>query len=146
MGSLLLLLLLVVPRGGGGGGGGAARACWMPLLKPMRMDPPTHLPPPQISATKEGVKFTTTGDVGTANITLRCVARRACCVDGGLLCDLCVLRLSQPEFKSIHHPPPISLLAVWPHAPKRTVLNGIPPTHTGTARRLRSQRSRPPLS
>lgn len=25
----------------------------------------------QISATKEGVKFTTSGDVGTANITLR---------------------------------------------------------------------------
>jgi proliferating cell nuclear antigen len=27
----------------------------------------------QINATKEGVKFTTTGDVGTANVTLRCV-------------------------------------------------------------------------
>jgi hypothetical protein len=27
-----------------------------------------------ISATKEGVKFSTSGDVGTANITVRCAA------------------------------------------------------------------------
>ena len=25
-----------------------------------------------VSATKEGIKFSTTGDIGTANITLRC--------------------------------------------------------------------------
>lgn len=31
-----------------------------------------------VSATKEGVKFSTTGDVGTANITLRCVCLLAC--------------------------------------------------------------------
>lgn len=30
-----------------------------------------------ISATKEGVKFSTTGDVGTANVTLRCGIMRA---------------------------------------------------------------------
>ena len=35
-----------------------------------------------ISATKEGVKFSTTGDIGTANIALRCAAARSPAVTG----------------------------------------------------------------
>lgn len=68
-----------------------------------------------IAASKEGVKFTTAGDVGTANITLRCAAERAglgcwalhaaCCMHG---------RLCSPPASptSLCTPPPPVLRAI----------------------------------